>query len=187
MRTESSPALSTPPAGAAAALAASPAPTAEASTAAEGLTTPLLLSAAAAGCCCCCCCCLSRVDGSSLILSDSCRLKGEFAALSCPKPLNEVCRASMRSVAWGLATAWGLASALAASVEDAVASGGAGLTPCGSASRSVMLVCLKDPCRVKAEVLASTDMETAQRRSRCCFFSRQMANAQPTAWLRRSP
>ena len=57
---------------------------------------------------------------------------------------------------------------------------------CGSTSLSVIVVCLKDPVRVKLVPfwLKVTDTESF---SLFCFFSRQRAKAQPTAWLRRSP
>ena len=51
----------------------------------------------------------------------------------------------------------------------------------GSASLSVMVACLKLPIRVKLELELSKFMVTAQSWSRFCFFSKQMANAQPTA------
>ena len=51
----------------------------------------------------------------------------------------------------------------------------------GSASLSVIVACLKLPIRVKLELELSKFMVTAQSWSRFCFFSKQMANAQPTA------
>ena len=49
-----------------------------------------------------------------------------------------------------------------------------------------MVPCLKLPNLVKVESSLLKLMVTL-RRSRSCFFSRQMANAHPTAWLSRSP
>ena len=57
----------------------------------------------------------------------------------------------------------------------------------GSAKRSVMVACLKLPIRVKLELELSKFIVTAHSRSRFCFFSKHMAKAHPTAWLRRSP
>ena len=52
------------------------------------------------------------VSSSSKYLSESCFLNGDCAwAWSWLNPLNDVCRANMRSVAWGLATAYGLDTA----------------------------------------------------------------------------
>ena len=57
----------------------------------------------------------------------------------------------------------------------------------GSAKRSVMVACLKLPILVKLELELSKFIVTGHSRSRFCFFSKHMANAHPTAWLRRSP
>lgn len=60
---------------------------------------------------------------------------------------------------------------------------------CGSVILSVRVVCLKDPILVKLvlswENVTSTPV--LESLSRFCLRSRQMAKAQPTAWLRRSP
>jgi len=47
---------------------------------------------------------LSKLDGNSDILSDSCLLNGE-AWLSCVNPRNEPCRCNIDNVAWGLSIA----------------------------------------------------------------------------------
>ena len=57
----------------------------------------------------------------------------------------------------------------------------------GSAKRSVIVACLKLPILVKLELELSKFIVTGHSRSRFCFFSKHMANAHPTAWLRRSP
>lgn len=116
---------------------------------------------------------------NSTYLKDNCLLKGEFC--NCVNPLNEVCLWIIKSVAWGLATANGFSTGVTGtgSLE--------GFNIWGSVSLSVMVACLKLPCLVNALFSLSTVMDTAHSLSRCCFFSRQMANAQPTAWLRRSP
>ena len=51
---------------------------------------------------------------------------------------------------------------------------------CGSASRSVSVVCLNDPVRVNVVPLSLKATETDSF-SRFCFFSKQIAKAQPTA------
>ena len=51
----------------------------------------------------------------------------------------------------------------------------------GSANLSVMVACRKLPIRVKLELELSKFIVTAQSWSLFCFFSKQMANAQPTA------
>ena len=56
----------------------------------------------------------------------------------------------------------------------------------GSASRSVSVACRNDPVREKLVPLSLYCTWTASF-SRFCFFSRQIAKAQPTAWLSRSP
>ena len=50
-----------------------------------------------------------------------------------------------------------------------------------------MVACLKLPNLVKVAFLLSKVTDTEHSLSRFCFRSRQMAKAQPTAWLRRSP
>lgn len=57
----------------------------------------------------------------------------------------------------------------------------------GSWSLSVIVACLNDPRRVKLELEESKFIETVHSLSRFCLRSRHMANAQPTAWLNRSP
>ena len=57
---------------------------------------------------------------------------------------------------------------------------------CGSASRSVSVVCRKEPMRVKL-VPFSLNVTVTFSFSRACFFSRHIAKAHPTAWLSRSP
>ena len=52
---------------------------------------------------------------------------------------------------------------------------------------SVAVVTRNEPSRVKVVLLASKVAVTPHSFSRFCFRSRQAANAQPTAWLRRSP
>lgn len=52
---------------------------------------------------------------------------------------------------------------------------------------SVAVVTRKEPSRVKVVLLVSKVAVTPHSFSRFCFRSRQAANAQPTAWLRRSP
>jgi len=64
--------------------------------------------------------------------------------------------------------------------------GPATIALCGSASRSVSVVCRKDPIRVKL-VPFSLNVTVTFSFSRACFFSRHIAKAQPTAWLSRSP
>lgn len=61
------------------------------------------------------------------------------------------------------------------------------LFTCGSCSLSVMVPCRKLPNLVKEASSLLKAMETEHNLSRSCFFSRQMAKAQPTAWLNRSP
>jgi len=61
---------------------------------------------------------------------------------------------------------------------------------CGSVSLSASEVCLNDPVRCAAahgRPLPWLPACAAFSRSRCCFLSRQIVNAQPTAWLSRSP
>lgn len=60
------------------------------------------------------------------------------------------------------------------------------MTLCGSARRSVSVAWRKEPVRAKLVPLSLNCTDTASF-SRFCFFSRQMAKAQPTAWLSRSP
>lgn len=52
---------------------------------------------------------------------------------------------------------------------------------------SVAVVTRKEPSRVNVVRLASKVAVTPHSFSRFCFRSRHAANAQPTAWLRRSP
>lgn len=52
---------------------------------------------------------------------------------------------------------------------------------------SVAVVTRNEPSRVKVVLLASKVAVTPHSFSRFCFRSRQAANAQPTAWLSRSP
>lgn len=62
-----------------------------------------------------------------------------------------------------------------------------GLHSWGSDSLSVTVICLKDPVRVKVEVVGSNDMVTPHSLSLFCFRSKQAAKAHPTAWLNLSP
>lgn len=48
-------------------------------------------------------------------------------------------------------------------------------------------VARKLPVRVNVELFESKFMVTLHSLSRFCFLSKQTANAQPTAWLNRSP
>ncbi len=56
----------------------------------------------------------------------------------------------------------------------------------GSASLSVRVACRKEPVLAKLVPLSLNCTETASF-SLFCFFSRQIANAHPTAWLNLSP
>lgn len=61
---------------------------------------------------------------------------------------------------------------------------------CGSESRSASEVCRKNPVRWAVPPSLPPPrppVNAAFSRSRCCLRSRQIVNAQPTAWLSRSP
>ena len=62
---------------------------------------------------------------------------------------------------------------------------------CGSVSLSARLVCRNDPAlcvELLSTFRAADDIASVNFSfSRCCFFSRQIVNAQPTAWLSLSP
>jgi hypothetical protein len=57
----------------------------------------------------------------------------------------------------------------------------------GSIIRSVIDVVRNEPKRVKDVPFWEYSTVTLHSRSRFCFRSRQIWNAQPTAWLKRSP
>uniref|UniRef100_A0A6B0V7X5 Secreted protein n=1 Tax=Ixodes ricinus TaxID=34613 RepID=A0A6B0V7X5_IXORI len=123
--------------------------------------------------------CRSMLEGSSLSRRDSCLLKGDVW-LRLPKPRKEPCLCSIETVACGRSIAYGFTTDFTGGASD-------GLASCGSWGRlSVMEPCRKEPVRVKLEVLGSKFISTLSL-SRFCLRSRHTANAQPTAWLSRSP
>lgn len=148
---------------------------------------------------------LCRLEGNSFSLRESCLLKGDRLA-SWENPRKEPCRSSIFGGACGLSMACGfededpepVAEAAAETdwlvdEENAAADMPASGPALGGGDKlfvlivSVAVPTLKLPDLVKVDDFESNVMLTPHSFSRFCFRSRHTANAQPTAWLSRSP